>query len=528
LEIRAQIEQNENIEKVEVAGKGYLNFYLSNLYFKKSIIDKYNIEWNSYNKLKIEYNETSLEYKNRIKLKIIIEHSSPNLFKPFHIGHMVNNSIGESIHRMFRWRVGNTKAVAFPSDVSPGIAKTIWALKKENKLVEKLTLQEIADAYVIGTKEYKENQKAKKEIDEINSEIYDYLNGKEIKNKNIDFYEKGKELSLEHFKEITKKLGSDFQEIIFESEAEKVGKELVNKNIDDVFQEVQNEDGTKSVIFEGKNFTNVFINSQGFGTYLAKDIGLLKIKKEKYSDFDKSLVVTDVEQKQHFEMVKEAGEKISEISDFVQKSSYLQHGRMTFSGKVKISSRYGNVPLAMEVIQKVQENILEKMQDRDFLEEEKKDISEKLAIATLKYSILKVTSGKNISFDLEKDTNPKGNTGTFLMYSLVRAKSIFRKSNFVKHDDFKKLEYIGDLPILFKKIDRFEEEIQKSKENYSSHFVANYLYDLASEFNSFYGETRILDQENKNYVYNLTMIGVFVEVMEKGLWLLGIESVEKM
>jgi arginyl-tRNA synthetase len=217
--------------------------------------------------------------------------------------------------------------------------------------------------------------------------------------------------------------------MIFESEAEKVGKGLVYRNIPEVFQEVENEDGTKSVIFEGKNYTNVFINFAGFGTYLTKDIGLLKIKKEKYPEVKKSLVITDVEQKQHFEMVKEAGEMIDEISDFTQKSEYLQHGRLKFAGNIKISSRYGNVPLVTEIIEKVKNNVLEKMAERNFSNDEKNEISEKLALATLKYSILKVTSGKNITFDLEKDTNPQGNTGIFLMYSLVRAKSIFKKSN---------------------------------------------------------------------------------------------------
>ena len=403
-------------------------------------------------------------------------------------------------------------------------------MKEQEKKVEELSLQEIADAYVFGVAKYKEKKEVKEIVDKINIQVYNYLNKKEVPKefqKYLEFYKKGQELSLAHFNEVSSKLGSQFQKMIFESEAEEVGKEIIKKNIPKVFQEVENKDRTRSVIFEGKNYTNVFINSAGFGTYLTKDIGLLKIKKENFSDVEKSLVITDVEQKQHFEMVVEAGEKIAEISDFVKKSEYLQHGRMNFTGNEKISSRYGNVPLALDVIKRVQENILEKMVGRDFDEEEKKEISEKIAIANLKYSILKVTSGKNISFDLEKDTNPQGNTGSFLLYTLVRAKSIFRKlgeKNILEKIEEKKTGLIE----LEQKFLCFNEEVKKAFQNRSPHFVATYLYELAKLFNSFYAETKILDEKNPDFIYNLKIVERFEDIMERGLDLMGIERIEKM
>ena len=506
LQINTQIDQNENIEKVEIAGPGYLNFYLDKTFFKNFINQKGYV----------------LEKENLLRnKKILLEHSSPNLFKPFHIGHMVNNAIGESLVRILKYSGVDVKTASFPSDVSPGIAKTIWALKKENKKPEKLTLAEIANAYVVGSKEYKENEEVKKQVDKINSELYSYLNNGSIQSENIKFYEEGKKLSEKHFLEITKRLGSNFDYIFYESKAEKIGKRIVEKNISKVFQK---SDG--AVIFEGKNFTNVFINSAGFGTYLAKDLGLLKLKQREFPDIEKSLVVTDIEQKQHFELLKEAGRRVSEVSEFVEKSQYLQHGRMTFVGNKKISSRYGNVPLATELIETVQNNILEKMENRDFSVEEKKEISEKLAIATLKYSILKVTSGKNISFDIEKDTNPQGNSATYLMYSLVRAKSILRK---VEIDFNKKIdEKSGAISSLEKILYRFEENIEKTFSGYSPHHIVNFAYDLTSEFNKFYAETKVLDKKNEDYFYNLKVVEKYKSLMEENFNLLGIETVEKM
>jgi len=525
-QIRAQIEPNKNIEKIEVAGPGYLNFYLSPLFYYECISKIGRFAGTDNEIYPIKYKNFEKKEKNQ---KILLEHSSPNLFKPFHIGHMVNNAIGESLGRIFKFLGYELRQISFPSDVGPGIAKTVWALKEQKKNIETLTLQEIADAYVKGVAEYKENEEVKKEIDQINIDIYNYLYGEKNESEEIKYYQKGRDLSLEHFKEITQKLGSHFDEMIFESQAEVLGKEIVRKNIPEVFKEVENEDGSKTVIFEGKNYTNVFINSQGFGTYLTKDIGLLKIKKERYSEVEKSFVVTDVEQKQHFEMVKEAGEKIAEISDFVQKSEYLQHGRMNFSGKVKISSRYGNVPLALDVISKVQENLLEKMVERDFTEEEKKLISERIAIATLKYSILKVTSGKNISFDVEKDTDPQGNSAPYIIYALVRAKSIFNQDLAKQFLNEMNNRFYLEKNNLMIKVCRFSKKVQESFELKSPHVLANYAYDLAQEFNKFYAETKILDEKEKNKTFlYLQITSSFINVMEKSLELLGIKPVEKM
>lgn len=499
-EILNSLEESQNIEKVEIAGPGYLNFFLSKSFY----LDNLNQD------LKIDFGK---------KEKILFEHSSPNLFKPFHIGHMVNNSIGESLSRILEFSGNKVINVSFPSDVSPGIAKTIWALKERKINIETLSLQEIADAYVFGTGKYEEN---KEEIDKINIQVY---NQEECDN--LEIYKKGKELSLKHFQEITDKLGSSFEDIIYESEAEKVGKKIVKDNIGKIFVESQG-----AVIFEGSKyglFDNVFINSQDFGTYLTKDIGLLKIKSEKWGNIDKSLVITDVEQKQHFDLVKKSSSLISEIKDFSKKSIYLQHGRMSFSGNIKISSRYGNVPLAIEMIEIVQKNILEKMKNRDFSDDEKKEISEKLAIATLKYSILKVTSGKNITFDIEKDTNPQGDTATFLLYTYVRTESIFRKNDIdLDFVAFSEDSRNGDVPELEKMLYRFNEIIEKSMEDYSPHHLAKYLYDLAQKFNSLYETINFSDKNNEDFNYNLAILKVFGKTMKKGLNLLGIETVEKM
>ena len=322
-----EVKKIDNVDKIEVIAPGYINFYLAKKYFNEKIGDiiKLDKKWGETNDL------TGKKY--------IFEHSSPNLFKPFHVGHLVNNSIGESLVRIIRKSgVESLTTLSFPSDISPGIAKTVWAIK-EKKWENEMTISKIGEAYAFGSKEYEENEKSKEEINIINKILYLKEEPAEL-----EIYKKGQQLSLDYFKEITERLGSKFDDLIFESESEEVGKEIVKENIPNIFRESEG-----AIIFPGSEhglFDNVFINSQGFGTYLAKDIGLLKIKFDKFS-FDKSITITDVEQREHFKLVKKAAELVNK--EWSDKSEYIQHGRLNLLG-IKISSRLGNVPLAQDLI----------------------------------------------------------------------------------------------------------------------------------------------------------------------------------
>jgi len=511
LQIAEQIVENlnlrddDNLEKAEAVAPGYINFYFSKKYFAENISEV------------IEQNEKWGESEILKNQKFIFEHSSPNLFKPFHIGHLVNNSIGESLARIIKKCQAEVETLSFPSDISPGIAKTVWAIK-EKKWQDEMTIEKIGEAYVFGSAHYKEDEKAKAEIDVINKILYDQKESEEL-----NIYKKGQKISLEYFKNITQRLGSQFDDLIFESEAEKVGKEIVKKNVPKIFKE---SDG--AIIFPGSEyglFDNVFINSQGFGTYLAKDIGLLKIKFDKF-DFDESITIADVEQQDHFKLVRKASELIDR--EWAEKSLYVQHGRLGFSGG-KISSRYGNVPLADDLINSVKEKILNKIKEQDFSQEEKNDIAEKVAISALKYSILRCSAGKNIVFDFEKATAFEGDTGPYLQYALVRTNSILKNAEEAGVDlNFEFQERKNEIPLVEKMILKFPQAVEKSFQEKSPHHLANYLFKLSSEFSSFYGKTKVVDEKNPEMQNNLALVRALQITLKNGLELLGIETLERM
>ncbi len=484
------------LQKLELAGPGFLNFFIKPEAKLAFLADKFSF---------------SSKFSGK---KILLEHSSPNLFKPFHIGHMVNNSYGEALVRLLRATGAEVKVLSFPSDVSPGIAKAVWGIK--DLKIENPNIEDIGKAYAHGSEKYKEDAKAKEEIDKLNEKIYKFLAGENEKDEDTEIYLKGKELSLNFFIETLKRLNSKIDDFIFESEAEKEGKKIVVENTPGVFEL---SDG--AYIFRGSEkcnlFDNVFVNSQGFGTYLAKDLGLLKIKFTKY-DFEKSITITDIEQEAHFRLLSCAASFINK--DWQEKSLFLQHGRMR-PKEGKFSSRLGNVPLALDLLQETTELVQEKMQ-----ENKKGDpkYAEKIALAALKYGILKVSMGKSIVWDKERATSFEGDSGPYLLYSVARVNSIFKKASLkaipVKDENLLSFGFVQKM--LF-----FDDVVKDSSDNLSPHKLLSFLLELAQSFSAFYANEKVL-QGGQKEAELLFLIAKYRFVMEEGLQMLGIESVENM
>ncbi len=501
-DIVANLPQHDFIEGAEVAGPGFINFYLSNNFFSSGIKEalKAGGAWGSVDTLKGK--------------TVLVEHSSPNLFKPFHIGHLVNNTYGESLARIIKNAGAHVITLSFPSDVSPGIAKAVWGIMHygwENEL----DIEKLGEAYVAGVRAYKENEDAKKRIDEINKNIY----LQKEQTKEFAIYKIGKELSLDHFLHITKLLGSHFDKLVFETEAETVGKEIIRQNIPEVFEE---SDG--AVIFRGSKyglFDNVYINSAGFGTYLAKDTGLLKIKFDNYS-FDESVTITDIEQKQHFELLKKSAECINK--EWAKKSRFLQHGRLSLTTG-KLSSRDGGAPLAIDMINSVKESAMENSRaSGGKLTEE---YAQQVAIGAIKYFIAKVSMGRNIIFDMDKSLSFEGNSGPYLQYTYARCLSLIKNANF-NYDiyDFNVPDN-WKATLVERLLYRFPEISERAVIEYSSHHVANYLNELASAYNSWYAKEKILDGTNAEN-YKLAITQTVANTLKNGLYLLGIDAPDRM
>ncbi len=482
----------KQIKNIAVASPGYINFFFAPEFFVPKPFEKLS------------------EYEGK---KFFIEHTQPNPFKTFHIGHLMNNTIGESVARIVKANGGEIQTATYHGDVGLHVAKAVWAIKQGVSMKE---------AYAFGHKAYEEGT-AKEEINTINTKIYDESDPEINK-----IYEDGRKESIEYFENLYKKLDSHFDFNFYESESGEVGKELVLENIGKVF-EVGDEG---AVIFRGENFgpkthTRVFLNKDKLPTYEAKELGLAQIKKD-FFDYDTSITITANEQDSFFKVVEVAiGEVFPELKG---KLHHLSHGMLKLpSGKM--SSRTGDVITAETLIEQVKEKIKQKISSREDMSRTVLDIegvSEIVAIGAIKYTILRQAIGGDIIFDFDKSISFEGDSGPYLQYSAVRANSVLQKASAVNLKPQTSIPKDWHTTNLERLLERFTSVVEKSGREYAPHHIATYLIDLAGEFNSFYAGNKIIDEGDKTSPYKLALTSAFIGIMTKGLNLLGIKVPERM
>ena len=508
-QIVSKIEKNDDIEKVEVAGAGFINFYLSQAFFSKSITDinKQDVGWG---------NATVLSGK-----KIMVEYTDPNPFKPFHIGHLMSNAIGETISRLIQSQGAHVVRANYQGDVGLHVAKAIWGIQKKglpdtNQSVS-AQAEYIGECYSFGSNAYDEDENAKLEISVINKSVYERTD-EEI-NK---IYDWGRKVTLDAFEIVYKLLGTKFDHYFFESDSAKKGIEIVKSHIGDTFSE---SDG--AVVFKGeehdpKLHTRVFINAGGLPTYETKEIGLTLTKFEK-ENLDKSIVITANEQSGYFAVVSKAIEIM--YPEIGAKMQHIAHGMMRFADG-KMSSRKGNVVTGVSLLNDAKDVVLEKMKDRDFDQTQIDEISDIVSVSALKYSILRQATGGDIVYDFEQSISFEGDSGPYLQYSYVRAKRVLEKCDFDVTGDFSNVGEISDLE---RKLYMFSEIVSRSAREYAPHHIVVYLNDLASCFNAFYANNQILDENDIEVSkYRLALTKAFTITIRNGLSLLGIRVPEKM
>lgn len=476
--------ESQNIFGITIAQPGFINFFFDKEYYANALF-------------KPTENENIFSGKT-----FVVEHTQPNPFKEFHIGHLMNNTIGESIKRIFVAGGAEVKTATYHGDVGLHVAKAVWAIKQN---------VDFKDAYAKGHSAYEDNEESKKEIIEINKKIYDKSDSKIN-----EIYQNGRKASFEYFETIYRKLDSDFDAHFYESESGEIGKQIVLDNLGKVFEE--GEGG--AVIFKGEEFepkthTRVFLNSDKLPTYEAKEVGLAKIKKDKWK-YDESVTVTANEQDSFFKVVEVAiGEVFPELKG---KLHHLSHGMLKLpSGKM--SSRTGTIISAESLINQVKDKVRERIDDDV--------IAEQIAIGAIKYSILRQAIGGDIIFDFDKSISFEGDSGPYLQYSVVRAHSLLKKAEgVVSVSD--KLPENWETTNLEKLLERFTSVVEKAGREYAPHHIATYLIELSGEFNSFYASNRIIAESDTGSSYRLAITRSFAETMTQGLFLLGIKVPARM
>lgn len=492
----------EWVADVQVAGPGFINFKIADAALARAAI-------------------AASPARTAPRGEVVVEYTDPNTFKVFHIGHLMSNAIGESLARLIEHSGKKVVRICYPSDIGLHIAKSVWAIRKHagEMPADSAPIQEktafLGRMYVEGTNVYEANPAAKTEIDALNKTIYGKHDA-EVR----ALVEKGRAWSLEHFELLYKMLGTTFDETIYESEMAPIGLDLVKKNPKKVFEHSEG-----AIVFKGENHgchTRVFVNSQGLPTYEAKELGLNITKFERHPQAEKSIIVTASEQNDYFKVLMKVISLIDEKNG--AKLVHIGHGMMRFASG-KMSSRTGNVVTAEQLVGDLKAMVMEKMQGREFAAAEADEIAEQIAVAAMKYTVLRSSIGSDIVFDSVASISFEGDSGPYLQYSVVRANSVLEKAKVMKAGTMVMPDKVG---MLEKMLTRFDDIAARAAAELAPQQLATYLIELAGAFNNFYNTQMILDEKEPLSPYRIALTRAFKEVMTEGLNLLGIKVPRKM
>jgi arginyl-tRNA synthetase len=491
-----------DVEHIEIAGPGFINFHVARRFYVREVAraNEQREHWG-----------TNDAYVGK---KVMVEYTDPNPFKELHIGHLVPNALGESLACLMEMSGATVRRVTFQGDVGMHVAKGIYGLMQAGVEPGAISPEVLGRAYAEGATAFEADEATAAEIKQLNKRIY------ERSDEQVNaLYDAGKKVSIEYFEKAYALLGSAFDHYFMESVTGPIGKELVMAHIGSVFTESEG-----AVIYEGEKrglHTRVFVNAAGIPTYEAKDLGLVKAKHD-WWPFDLSMTVTGTEQQHYFAVVASAVAEV--LPELAGKVELVPNGMLRLS-EGKMSSRTGNVVRALDLIDEVTTRVKEIMGERTLPEHE--EVASAVAVAAIKYVILRSGAGKDIIFDLKASVSLDGDSGPYLQYAYARARSVLAKAEGV--GIVPSTEDVPQEPYAIERLMyRFPEVIQRATESREPHHVATYLTELASAWNSFYASERIADPTDPHAPFKVALGNAVAHTLQNGLRALGIAAPEEM
>ncbi|HLA22928.1 MAG TPA: arginine--tRNA ligase [Candidatus Nanoarchaeia archaeon] len=482
----------------------YINFFIDRKKFVEDLVKKVMKKKENFGKQNVGKGK-----------KVVIDMSSPNIAKPFGIGHLRSTIIGNSIANISKGLGYKVIKINHIGDWGTQFGKLIFGYKKfgSGKKLKEDAISHLLEIYV------KVNENP--DFDEESRIWFKKLEDGDREATRL--WKKFKELSLGEFSKIYDFLGVKFDsfkgEAFYNNKMEDIVKELKQKKIAEM------NDGALVVNLKEYGLGVALIKKSDEATlYITRDLAAAIYRYKKYK-FAKMIYEVGSEQKLHFEQLF----KILDLMGYKWYSScvHVEHGLYLDKDGKKFSTRKGKTVFMEEIIEKTKNLVKEELKKRTKLtEKELREKVSKISKAAIIYADLKNYRGNNIVFDEKRIINFEGDTGPYLLYSYARAKSIIKKSRGKKSGIFSKGKISQGEFDLVKKISLFPETVTRAYENLNPALIANYSFQLAQTFNEFYHSTKVLNSEDENFL--LALVESFCYVLKSSLSLLGIESIEKM
>ncbi|MBI2011673.1 arginine--tRNA ligase [Candidatus Daviesbacteria bacterium] len=503
------------LERVEVAGGGFINFFIKDEILLESVIlDPASPEKNLKNR---SFSPSGARAQDD-KKKYLIEYGHVNPLKEIHIGHLRTFFLGESLSRILESLGNKVFRANYQGDIGLHIAKAIWGIEKLGLPKGELSHEEkakfLGQSYAQGNKAYDEDKEAKVEIDDLNNRLY-------AKDQNLmEIYQLAREWSLAYFEPVYNLFGIKYDHCFFESEVELEGRQLVLANVGKVFEEDKG-----AIIFPGEKYglhNRVFITAAGNPTYEAKETGLAKLEFDTFN-YDKSIHIVGAEQEGYFRVVFKAVEML--FPHLKGKKFHLSYGMVDIK-EGKMSSRSGEVITVDDILNMVIDRVKDIMRENRLKVDE--EVAKVVALGAIKFAYLKYSPKTNVIFDLEKSVSLQGDSGPYLQYTHARANSVLEQS---KYSGDKELNPQGiNLELEEREILRLTEYydsiIAQAGKELKPNLIGEYLLNLAKAFNLFYTKFPIIKSEKSNL--RLAITAKVVETIRSGLDLLGINAPKKM
>lgn len=508
-ELVNNIPENEVIEKLEIAGPGFINIFL-----KDSFVSKYVGLMTSE---KYEFKELDTHGD------IIIDYSSPNIAKRMHIGHLRSTIIGDSVKRLCNFLGYHTVADNHIGDWGTQFGKLIVGYHNwlDKEAYEKNPIEELERVYVEFTKQSEEHP----ELEDIaREELKKLQDGDE---ENYKLWQEFIKVSLQEYNKLYTRMGIHFDtyygESFYHPIMPSVVEELVEKGL------AVEDQGAKVVFFDEKDNLHPCIVQKKDGAFLysTSDIATIKFRRENY-DVNKIIYLTDERQQDHFKQFF----KITEMLGWDIEKVHIWFGIMRFADGV-FSTRKGNVIRLEQLLDEGKKRALEIIEEKNpnLSAEEKDNIAEVVGVGAIKYADLSQNRQSPIIFEWDKILSFEGNTAPYLQYSYARIQSILRKAEEIG----KPLNEKFDMKISEKAernlatyLTLFPTMALRAGEAYKPNLLTDYLFELAKKFNTFYNSCPILNQEDDVLFSRLVLIDRVAKTLKTGLDLLGINTVNRM
>ncbi|NMB62199.1 MAG: arginine--tRNA ligase [Chloroflexi bacterium] len=513
-----KIQLSADFEKCE-AVKGYLNLYFDSKRFSTMVVDQVLNEKDKFGSAPDTHE------------RVMVEFSQPNTHKSFHVGHLRNMVLGAAVSNILEFEGNEIIRANYLGDI--GLHVITWLWNYENFHEGEKPPSENTTNWIGNL--YAEAVKRREESEENEDAIRRYFKAWDTHDPEIEaLWRETRQWSLDAFEQLYDTLGIHFDKLYFESEVEHEGKGFVERLIEQGLAKDERPQGAVIIDLDAILGTKeeyrvlVLLRSDGTSLYATKDLPLAVRKFEEFQ-LDRSIYVVDVRQSLYLKQIF----KVLELMgyDWAKHCQHLAYEIVNLPGNVTLASREGTVVLLEDLIYEAEKRakVIVEQKNPELSTEKKREIARKIALGSIKYSLLSRDNTKIVTFDWESALDVNGQAAPYIQYAAVRANSILRKGKFeIPTSEEINFELAEKEIALVDLLSRFPQEVKKAAYELRPLQIANYTYDLAKAFNDFYTHCPVLTAENEVRTFRLRLVAATKQTIINSLKLLGIEVPEIM